>query len=198
MDNAVHRVFEVRYLVGIPTNMTVSKSPRRSKTYGVVTFSDPLAATIFDRRATDFKTGLRGKDFVRCGSIVSKLYRQAAENNASAKQALERLVSVIQTNRTALDSVLAEIHAVFDEMPIDQQIPTRPGAALSFDVGWNNKMFLSILQMLIDFDKARTQLITLKDRNKLDDSAYHRTALKLLKPIRSIVEQIYPVAKSVG
>jgi len=171
------------------------KRKTKAHVYGTVTFNDPLAATIFDRRATDFNTGLRDKDLIKCGSIIGNLYRKSAQDDAAATDALQELVKLIGSNQTRFHDTVASIEEAFNDLPAEKRLPSRPGSGLSFDVTWNNKMFLAVLQILQDFDAARGKLVCLKDHNAIEHKQYAKLSKQLLTPLRSIIESVFSLAK---
>lgn len=176
--------------------VSVPKRPNNQPVFGNVTFSDPLAATIFDRRASDYKTGLNDKDLLRCGSMIASLYRKSAKGYEPAKAALTQLVAILQTKIDNFEEITSGIDEIFDSVPAEKRLPSKPSAGITFEVHWNNKLFLAILDLLRDFDLWRVKLVTLKDNGLITDKDYHKTSRKLIAPIRSVIEQTYPLAKS--
>ena len=178
----------------------MTQPPRKTKAhvYGTITFNDPLAATIFDRRATDFNTGLRDKDLLKCGSIIGCLYRESAAGKDAATGALKVLVQIIGANETKLNEVVSQIAQLFAELPAEKQLPSRPSAAMNYEITWNNKMFLAILNLLQEFDAARGQFMGLKDHHAIEPKQFAKLSKGLLSPLRSIIEQLFRAAKGVN
>ncbi len=177
----------------------MARTPKKTKAhiYGTVTFNDPLAATIFDRRATDFNTGLRDKDLLKCGSIIGRLYRESANGNESATAALRSLVEIINTNKAKLSETISLVSGLFVKLPAEKKLPSRASAAMNYEITWNNKMFLAILQLLQEFDVTRGQLMGLKDHQAIEPKQFSKLSKGLVSPLRSIIEQIFRTAKGV-
>ncbi len=178
--------------------MTMTTQKAKGKVYGTVTFDDPISATIFYRGASEYKTGLRDKDLIRFGNIVANLYRASAGGNAQGKAALQELVEIIVKNTERFNEITFEIQEAFNDLSPEQQLPIHAGVGLSFPISWNNKMFLSTLQILQKFDSTRKNLYCLLEHKAVSKKEYFKMSKRLISPIRSIIEASYPISKKMS
>jgi hypothetical protein len=159
--------------------------------------NDDFVAALYDRRFYDKKLDKRKfRDVYRAGFIIQGLYDDAAAS-PKIKSVLKDLANFIYERQVVLDESCAAVNALFVVMNKELQAkPDRTAHYIPYQ--WDNKMYLSLVDMILKVDLAFTELTILKINDAIPTKQYWILRKQLANPLRSVIEDVFRVRKRIG
>ncbi len=146
-------------------------------------------ATIYDVRFSNEPLDKkRFRDLYRSAFIINKLYSES-KSTPSSKETLVLISEYINTMYVRFEGVEKLINSAFAE-PQNELKETPVSDDIKIPYQWDNKMYLSLVQLLCLTDKATWRLKILNENKAIDKKLYYRLLKQAANPMRSVIDFI--------
>ncbi len=154
------------------------------------TIYNEFVAALYDKRF--YKKELdkkKFKDIYRAGFIINSLYDESKNGNMDSKNKLIKISELIEIKTNEFSSTYSELQSILVDQKEIKNREVKEPTYIPFQ--WANKMYLSLVDILLSLDESYLLLDTLKDNKLIETKKYWILRKKLTNPIRSILEKIY-------
>jgi len=157
-----------------------------------ITLYDGYVITLFDKGLSSLEklNKKQWKDLRNAGYMIDRLYTLSLAGNEDAKTILHSFVVRIAEQTEVFDTLVADIRKVY---PIAEQEIKEQGVVCT--LYWNNKMYLSLTNLLQKVDTISLELKALKKQQAIPSKVFRDYQHNVTGRFRNIMDFIYTSCK---